>query len=151
MDTKVVLYVEDDESDVFFMRCAWHKARFPNPLFVVGDGQEATEYLLGAGEFADRAKYPFPTLMLSDLKLPRMSGLELLEWLRGQEEGIRSLPVVILSSSALDTDVAAAKDLGVIDYWIKPGNPRRLAHMVAGLDGLLASNRRPVILVLSLG
>jgi CheY-like chemotaxis protein len=147
MDTKAVLYVEDDESDVFFMRCAWQKARFPNPLFVVGDGQEATDYLLGDGEFADRARYPFPTLMLLDLKLPRMSGLELLEWLRRQEDGIRSLPVVILSSSALDTDIAAAKDLGVNDYWIKPSNPRRLAHMVASLNVLLTSNRLPVILV----
>ena len=135
-DTKAVRYVEDDNSDVFMMRRAWQKVGFPNPLHVVRDGQEATEYLLGAGKFADRASYPFPTLMLLDLKLPRMSGLEVLKWLREQEDGIRSLPVVILSSSALSTDIAAAEAPDVTIYWIKSGDPRKLEEMVASLDGL---------------
>jgi|SRR5215470_4293662 len=136
MDTKAVLYVEDDESDVFLMRRVWQKVGIPNPLLVVRDGQEATEYLLGVGEFADRAEYPLPTLMLLDLSLPRMSGFEVLAWLRCQEDGIRALPVVILSSSALFADIAAAKALGISDYWVKSGDPRRLEQMVARLNGL---------------
>jgi len=138
MGTKAVLYVEDGEDDVLLMRRAWQKVGIPNPLLVVRDGQEATEYLLGACEFADRAEYPLPALMLLDLKLPRMSGFELLAWLRGQEDGIRSLPVVILSSSALFADIAAAKALGISDYWVKPGEPRKLEEMVASLNGLLS-------------
>src|SRR5262245_50648581 len=118
------------------MRRAWQKVRIPNPLHVVRDGQEATEYLMGAGEFADRAEHPLPTLMLLDLKLPRMSAFEVLAWLRGQEDGIRSLPVVILSSSAIFADMAAAKALGISDYWIKSGDPRKLEEMVARLNGL---------------
>jgi len=142
-DTKAVLYVEDDDGDVLMMRRAWQKVGFQNPLLVVRDGHEATEYLLGVGEFADRGRYPFPTLILLDLKLPRISGFELLAWLRGQEDGIRALPVVILSSSALFADNAAAKALGISGYWVKSGDPRKLGEMVASLDGLLVDGAQP--------
>ena len=148
MDTSIVLYVEDDPADVLLMRRAWVKVGIPNPLLIVRDGQEAAEYLLGVGEYADRAQYPLPILMLLDLKLPRMSGLELLEWLRGQEYAIRWLPVVILSSSALDADIGVAKDLGASVYWVKPSDPRKLEQVITSLKGLLASDR-PVIAVSS--
>src|SRR5262249_9670902 len=118
------------------MRRAWQKVRIPNPLHVVRDGQEATEYLMGAGEFADRAEHPLPTLMLLDLKLPRMSGFEVLAWLRGQEDGIRSLPVVILSSSAIFADMAAAKALGISDYLIKYRDPPERGGRVSPLNGV---------------
>ena len=106
MDTNAVLYVEDDESDVFLMQRAWQKVGLLHPLYIVRDGQEAANYLagVGVGQFANRAMYPLPALMLLDLKLPRMSGLELLTWLRGRDDAIHSLPVVILSSSSLGSD-----------------------------------------------
>src|SRR5262245_28735551 len=103
MDT--VLYVEDGEDDVLFMRRTWQKVGLRHLLQVVSSGQEAIAYLSGTGLFANRAVYPFPALILVDLKFPRMSGIETLTWLGGQEDGIRSLPVVILSSSPIDTDI----------------------------------------------
>src|SRR5262245_25799315 len=116
MNANVVLYVEDGEDDVFLVRRAWQKVGLRHPLQIASNGQEAMDYLSGVGFFANRAAYPLPALMLLDWKLPRMSGVELLEWLRAQEDRIRSLPVVIFSSSALQADIAAAKDLGVRDY-----------------------------------
>src|SRR5262249_55414095 len=113
----------------------------PHPLHIVRDGQEAADYLAGTGQFVNRAVYPLPILMLLDLKLPRMSGLELLAWIRAKDDGIRSLPVVILSSSNLRSDIENAKALGVIEYWIKPGDPRKREQMVASLKNILASIR----------
>src|SRR5215467_9181661 len=134
MDTTAVLYVEDDEADVFLMQRAWQKIGLSYPLYIARDGQEAADYLAGAG-----VTYALPALMLLDLKLPRMSGLELLTWLRGQRDGIRSLPVVILSSSNLGSDNDDANALGVSDYWIKPGHLRKLEEMVTSLKDILAS------------
>jgi CheY-like chemotaxis protein len=141
MDTKPVLYVEDDEADVFLMERAWQKVGLlPHPLYIVRDGQEAADYLRGTGRFAERAVYPMPALMLLDLKLPRMSGLDLLKWIR-QQDGIRALPVVVFSSSNLVEDIEHAKALGVSDYWVKPADPRKLTEMVASLNCVLASIR----------
>ena len=67
MDTKAVLYVEDDDADVFFIERAWQKVGLPHPLYIVRDGEQATHYLTGTGSFAERTEYPMPALMLLDL------------------------------------------------------------------------------------
>jgi len=79
-----ILLVEDDSNDVFLMERAFNKARLANPLKVVRDGEEAISYLLGEGIYADRAEYPMPFMILLDLKMPRLSGFEVLEWLESQ-------------------------------------------------------------------
>src|SRR4051794_22047418 len=94
-----ILQVEDDKNDVLFLRYAFTAAGITHPVKVANDGREAIAYLSGAGKFADRALYPLPCLVLLDLKMPGMTGLEVLEWIRAQPE-LQILPVIIFSSSA---------------------------------------------------
>ncbi len=96
--TCTILLVEDNQSDVFLVGRAFHKAKVPHLLQVVEDGEQAVAYLSGAGPYADRSRFPLPLFVLLDLKLPRKSGFEVLEWLRRQP-AIRRVPVVILTSS----------------------------------------------------
>jgi CheY-like chemotaxis protein len=124
-----VLYAEDEPDDAFFMQYAWQEAGVANPLVVVKDGKQAIDYLAGQGDFANRAKHPFPCLLLLDLKLPIKSGFEVLTWLH-QQPAIASLKVVIVSASEQDSDIALARTLGAADYVVKPTSPIRLAEMV---------------------
>lgn len=119
MDKSVILLVEDDPDDVFFLREAFKKADMAGALRVARDGEEAVAYLLGQGAFADRRLYPPPALVLLDLKLPRKSGLEVLEWRRGQP-GTALIPVVVLTSSVSEADVRRAYELGANAYLVKP-------------------------------
>src|SRR5579864_5000614 len=118
MITKPILLVEDDENDVFFFQRAMSKAGMTNPVQVAGDGQEAIDYLRGAGKFADRSKFPLPELILLDLKLPFVMGLDVLRWIREQSELVPI--VIILSSSREEEDIAAAYKLGANAYLVKP-------------------------------
>ena len=103
---KTILQVEDDPNDVFFLHKAMKKAGVPNPIQVASDGQ-AIDYLKGAGKFADRAEFPLPCLVLLDLKLPYVMGLEVLRWIR-KDSATATLPVVILSASAQEADIEEA-------------------------------------------
>jgi len=114
-----VLLVEDKSTDVLLIRRAFDKARLVNPIQVLGDGDAAVAYLSGEGPYANRATYPMPILLLLDLKLPRRSGLEVVEWMRAQPT-LKRLPVVMLTSSREDRDVNKAYDRGVNSYLVKP-------------------------------
>src|SRR6476660_2003053 len=103
---KTILQVEDDPNDVFFFQRSMKKAGVPNPTQVAQDGQEAIDYLQGAGKFADREQFPLPCLVLLDLKLPHVMGLDVLRWIRGQPG--MAPAVVMLTASGEDADVAAA-------------------------------------------
>jgi DNA-binding response OmpR family regulator len=127
-----LLLVEDDPNDVMLFRRAKDKAKLANPLQEVNDGDAAIAYLSGTGIYADRSLYPFPTLMLLDLKLPRKSGLEVLEWLR-QQPGISRVPVVVMTSSRESADVGKAYDLGANSYLVKPVAFDTLLAMVRAL------------------
>ncbi|RMF64662.1 MAG: response regulator [Calditrichaeota bacterium] len=115
----VILLVEDNANDVILIRRALQEAKVLNPLQVVKDGEQAIAYLKGEGKYADRAKYPLPVLLLLDLKLPRVSGFDVLEWLRKQKKLAR-IPVVVLTSSNQSQDVNRAYDLGANSYLVKP-------------------------------
>ena len=114
-----VLLVEDNSTDALMVRRAFRKANITSPLEVVEDGDKAVDYLTGQGAYADRARFPLPVLVLLDLKLPRRSGLEVLDWLR-QQPGLRRLPVVVLTSSQENADIGRAYDLGANSYLVKP-------------------------------
>src|SRR5689334_14949227 len=119
---KPVLLVEDEAPDIFIMQRTWKKAEFENPLQIVNDGQQAVEYISGKGKFADRQKYPLPCLMLLDIKLPYLSGHEVVKWLRSYQP-CAALPVVFLTSSASDMDIDQAYRLGGNAYLVKPPTP----------------------------
>lgn len=116
-DNPDVLLVEDNPDDVELTLRALKRARLLNPVQVVRDGAEAIEFLFG-GEGRE-GREGLPRVVLLDLKLPRVSGLEVLERIR-KEESTRSLPVVILTSSREEPDVQRAYELGVNSYIVKP-------------------------------
>src|SRR5690242_18501314 len=139
-----VLYVEDDEHDVLFLRRAFAQAGIGHPLVVAHDGQEGIDYLSGAGEFGNRHKHPLPCLILLDLKMPRRTGLEVLEWLRGEAE-LACIPVIVFSSSAHERDVERAYRLGASSFVVKPqGAPERADFARAVKEYWLRFNEVPV-------
>jgi len=128
-----VLLVEDDANDALLVRRAFRLASIANPVQTVEDGEEAVAYLSGKPPYADRDRYALPVLMLLDLKLPRKSGLEVLQWLR-QQAVLKRLPVVVLTSSREAADVNRAYDLGANSYLVKPVAFESLLDMVKMLN-----------------
>lgn len=114
-----VLVVEDDPTDALMIQRAFAKAAVHARLQTVSHGEAAVDYLTGVGQFADRSSFPLPAMMLLDLKLPRLSGLEVLAWLR-QQPGLKRLPVVVLTSSRETHDLKGAYERGVNSYLLKP-------------------------------
>ena len=116
---KTILLVEDSDDDVFAMKRALRLSKASNPLQVVTDGQQALDYLSGTGIFSDRERYPLPFIIFLDLKLPYLSGFEVLTWIRRQTS-LASVAVVILTGSAEDRDKVQAFELGAQSYLVKP-------------------------------
>lgn len=132
MNTKTILLVEDNPSDIDLTKRALAKARIANELVVVEDGQEALDYLFGTGHYASRDAVPSLAVILLDLKLPRMDGLEVLKRIRANGRTKR-LPVVILTSSKEEKDIADGYDLGANSYIQKPVNFTQFAEAIANL------------------
>ncbi|OGS49020.1 MAG: two-component system response regulator [Euryarchaeota archaeon RBG_16_68_13] len=140
-----ILLVEDNADDVLLTSRGFTQAKIANPIQVVGDGQEAISYLKGEGKFADRIQFPIPVLVLLDLKLPRKSGLEVLEWIRTQN-GLRRLPVVVLTASKQLTDINRAYDFGANSYLVKPVKFETLIEIVKQLNMYwLIMNEKPEV------
>lgn len=120
MTNQAILQVEDDEADAFLVRSAFSQAGIPIPVHVASDGQQAIDYLAGTGSFMNREQHPLPCLVLLDLKLPKKTGFEVLEYIR-QESTLRNLVVIVFSSSTSSADVSAAYALGANSFVEKPG------------------------------
>lgn len=115
----VLLLLEDSEQDLFLFRRATAKLGRDVALHWVRNGVEAQKYLRGEEKFANRAEFPMPSVIFSDLQLPGMGGLEFLEWLR-HAPSLRVLPCVIYSGSANPSDVQAAYEARVTSFIVKP-------------------------------
>jgi CheY-like chemotaxis protein len=145
MASKIVLVAEDNPDDFFLFRRALDKAKFDSPVQRVEDGEEAIAYLAGQGVYDDRGKFPIPSLLLLDLKMPRRSGFEVLEWTR-QHPIYKRLPVVVLTSSSQPEDVDRAYSLGANSYLVKPGDFNDLIKLSHAIDDYwMTSNQPPVL------
>ena len=139
---KPILQVDDDPNDVFLLQRAMKRMGVANPIQVATDGREAIDYLQGAGKFADRVKFPVPCLVLLDLKLPYVMGLEVLRTIRKKPGP--ALMVVMLTASAEDTDIAAAYRLGANGFLTKPSEASKLEEIVKSVkDFWLTHNTLP--------
>ncbi len=114
-----ILHVEDDPNDILLVQRALRKSEVPSAILSVSDGDRAVAYLSGTQDYGDREKFPFPQLVLLDLKMPRKSGMEVLAWIRSQPTSKRIL-VVVFTSSKHDQDINQAYDLGANSYLVKP-------------------------------
>jgi CheY-like chemotaxis protein len=124
-----MLMVEDDASDVVLMRRALEKSTGGHQLYVVHDGEEAVAYLCGHGAFADRGLFPFPNIILTDLKMPRMGGFDLLTWLRDHPE-CSVIPTIVFTGSAESSDVQRAYAMGANSYMVKPASLNDLMELI---------------------
>ena len=127
-NAQTIMLVEDNEDDVFMMKRALKSAEVVNPLQIAQDGQEALDYLHGSGNFADRTAHPLPALVLLDLKLPFVRGLDVLARLRSDER-FESIIVVVLTSSEEPSDLRNAYRLGANSYLVKPPTPGQLEEL----------------------
>lgn len=143
-----ILLVEDEPDAFTLLQHAFAKCGILNPVHNVRDGDQAIAYLNGAGPYADRLAYPLPHFVLLDLKLPRCSGHEVLEWIRHQSS-LRSLPVIVFTSSKERSDVRRAYAAGANSYLVKPSSLNRLIELVTAFrDYWLVHNEpAPVPLV----
>jgi CheY-like chemotaxis protein len=128
-----ILVAEDEETDVVLLRYALKRSGITHRLVVARDGQEAIDYLSGAAPFSDRTLHPIPSLVLLDLKMPRMTGFDVLAWLQSQPK-LNALPAVVLTSSPDDADRQHAHELGAAEYRVKPTNLHGLVKVMRELD-----------------
>jgi CheY-like chemotaxis protein len=147
-----LLLVEDNEEDAFLLRRALRMEKIECGLQVAEDGQEAIEYLGGVGKYADRVQYPFPTLVLLDLKLPYVHGFEVLAWpyVHGFEvlawvatqPACKDLRIIILTSSGEERDRDKAEQFGIKSYFTKPPTKELMATVGRTLQELCAADAK---------
>ena len=135
-----ILYVEDSEDDVFLMKYAFERAEIKNPIEIVRDGQEAIEFL--SGFLQDDAQRRRLSLVLLDLKLPKRTGLEVLQWMR-QQAPLKKIPTLIFSSSNQKADVERAYDYGANAFLVKPSDPQTLQDMAKAIKHFWLTHNQP--------
>ena len=124
-----ILVVEDSEDQVFLLRHAFKNVGIINPVQVVSCGEDAIDYLSGAGRYSDWKEFPLPSMVLLDLNLPGLNGLDVLRWIR-QQPGLRALRVAMLTSSDLSQEINAAYEAGANVFLTKPMDLGKLIEMM---------------------
>jgi len=132
-ERKVILLVEDLEDDILLIRRAFAAAKLQIPLQVVRDGEEAIAYLMGVGKYAQRDEFPLPDLILLDLKMPKLGGLDVLRWIRSHPH-LKAIRVIVLTSSEDIYDVNKAYELGANSFLVKPAEFICYPSLVRTLD-----------------
>ena len=143
-EQQLILVVDDSEDDVMLMQHAFEAAHFKPKLQTVNDGEEAIAYLKGSGSYLDRSKFPLPTVMLLDLNMPKMGGLEVLRWVKTQP-GLKRLSIIVFSASARAEDVVRAFEAGANSYLVKPGSVSSLIAMMCSLRDWLECCHFPTV------
>lgn len=145
MDNKIILLVEDNPDDQVLTLRALRKSNIANEVIVVNDGVEALDYLFGTGSYAGRDTSVMPQLILLDLKLPKLDGLQVLQRLRADKR-TQLLPVVVLTTSREEQDIIRSYSLGANSYVRKPVDFTEFAQAVQqlGLYWLLLNEAPPV-------
>jgi CheY-like chemotaxis protein len=129
----IILLAEDKESDAMLFQLALEECGLPHVLVTLEDGQEAMAYLRGDVPYADRSLYPLPRLVILDLDMPRMSGFDVLTWLKTRPD-LKHLPAVVLSGSTDVSNVAKARQLGAADYHVKNHRVSDLMDIIRSMD-----------------
>jgi CheY-like chemotaxis protein len=129
LDSKLILLIEDNIDDERLTLRALRRNNIMNEVVVACDGQEAIDYLFGSGSFTGRDMTVMPAVVILDLKLPRLSGLEVLKRIRANEQ-TRRIPVVVLTASEDQTQVEASYALGANSYIHKPTDPGEFSEMI---------------------
>lgn len=143
---RTILLVEDERDDAELLMRAFRKAGVQNPIRHLDNGDKALFYLKGTDAYTDRQANPLPALILLDLKLPGMSGLELLRWLR-QQKDLRRIPVLVLTSETDAKYMDAAYDAGANSYLLKSATPSeidRVANLITNY--WLNLNESPLVI-----
>ena len=142
MSDRYILLVEDNPDDEELTLLSLRKKALEHEIVIVRDGVEAVDYLFGAGQFAGRDVHHTPTVILLDLKLPKLDGLAVLKRVRSDER-TRTVPVVVLTSSSQDADVSASYALGANSYVRKPVEFSAFVDTVSSLGHYWTTLNRP--------
>jgi CheY-like chemotaxis protein len=140
----VILVAEDDPNDLELLRHVVSENGVEVNFQPAHDGEQVINYLRGEDEFRDRSRHPVPDIIVLDLKMPRVNGFEVLQWLR-QQQGLARIPVVVLSGSGLETDIEEAYRLGANTYFTKPGQLAELRKIIASLIDYWRRSQRPIV------
>jgi len=114
-----IVIAEDNEDDAHLLEHALRAIGLTNPVHILSDGAEVIEYLRGGGKYEDRQAYPFPTVLFTDVKMPRLSGFDVLRWMR-EHPDYAVVPAMVFSASNMDADIKLAYQLGANAYLVKP-------------------------------
>ena len=132
-----ILYVDDDENDIRLVKFASDPAGVSHCLQTVNSGSQAIDYFQGRGHYADRSKFPLPNVLLLDLRMPRMNGLDVLRWLRTQPD-LTGTVVIVFTASAHPDDVMRACELGANAFVQKPSGQAQLTRFLQLLKAFWA-------------
>jgi len=137
-----ILIADDSEDDIALLRHALKRAGIPNPVHACRDGQEALDYLKGDGIYADRIKHPFPRMLILDLKMPNLTGLEVLRWVKEHPECC-VIPTIIVTNSREPQDVREAYTLGANAYFVKPSKLEDTQNLFKNLQAFWSMAELP--------
>lgn len=129
----VILMAEDDENDIIATKRAWKVNNIANPLYIVNDGEECLDYLYKRGKYSEQGTAPEPGIILLDIKMPKMNGIEVLKHIRESKE-FHSLPVIMLTTSKSDEDKLKSYEFGTNAYIMKPVGFEGLSNAIRTIN-----------------